>query len=52
MILASPNNARFQEEHIANFNPTFKKATTVDVVVKEGLLDAKNHTTVVFKNNT
>ncbi|KAK8261639.1 hypothetical protein V6Z11_D13G201400 [Gossypium hirsutum] len=41
-----------QKDHFLHFNPTFKEVTEVNVAVKEGILDAKNHTAVVFKENT
>ncbi|KAH1120984.1 hypothetical protein J1N35_004144 [Gossypium stocksii] len=37
-------------EHVVHFNPTFEENSFVNVEVKEGLLEAKNHLAVVFKN--
>ncbi|MBA0675082.1 hypothetical protein Goari_016643 [Gossypium aridum] len=50
MALSKSN--QFKKQHSLHFNPTFEEATMVDVVVNEGILDANNHTTVIFKNNT
>ncbi|MBA0811479.1 hypothetical protein Gohar_003376 [Gossypium harknessii] len=46
------NSTGFKEEHLFHFIPTFEEATVIDVAVKEGVLDATNHTAVIFKKNT
>ncbi|MBA0672731.1 hypothetical protein Goklo_029724 [Gossypium klotzschianum] len=50
MALSKSN--QFKKEQSLHFNPTFEEATMVDVVVNEGILDANNHTAVIFKDNT
>ncbi|MBA0821359.1 hypothetical protein Goarm_018222, partial [Gossypium armourianum] len=39
-----------QAEHVVHFNPDFEKNSFVNVEVKEGVLEAKNHSVVVFTN--
>ncbi|MBA0755699.1 hypothetical protein Gogos_021783 [Gossypium gossypioides] len=39
-----------QAKHVVHFNPTFEKNSFVNVEVKEGVLEARNHSTVAFKN--
>ncbi|MBA0569138.1 hypothetical protein Golob_006593 [Gossypium lobatum] len=46
------NSTGFKEEHLFHFIPTFEEATVIDVAAKEGVLDATNHTAVIFKKNT
>ncbi|MBA0626175.1 hypothetical protein Godav_003889 [Gossypium davidsonii] len=41
-----------QAEHVVHFNPTFEENSVIEVGVKENLLNAKNHSTVVFKKNS
>ncbi|KAK5818845.1 hypothetical protein PVK06_023791 [Gossypium arboreum] len=41
-----------QADHTLHFNPTFKENSFVNVEVKEGVLEAKNHSTVVFSNKS
>ncbi|MBA0717576.1 hypothetical protein Golax_005377, partial [Gossypium laxum] len=46
-----PFSLQKQAKHIVHFNPTFDESSFVNVAVKEGVLEAKNHSTVVFKNS-
>ncbi|MBA0847906.1 hypothetical protein Goshw_025443 [Gossypium schwendimanii] len=39
-----------QAKHVVHFNPTFEENSFVNVEVKEGVLEARNHSAVVFKN--
>ncbi|MFQ6667999.1 hypothetical protein Gotur_033834 [Gossypium turneri] len=41
-----------QAEHVVHFNPTFEENSVTEVGVKENLLNAKNHSAVVFKKNS
>ncbi|KAH1107463.1 hypothetical protein J1N35_011231 [Gossypium stocksii] len=48
----SSNSINNQEQHLVHFNPTFEGNSAINVVVKEGVLEATNHSVVVFKNNS
>ncbi|MFQ6648101.1 hypothetical protein Gotur_021107 [Gossypium turneri] len=39
-----------QAKHVVHFNPSFEENSFVNVEVKEGVLEARNHSAVVFKN--
>ncbi|MBA0568324.1 hypothetical protein Golob_005827 [Gossypium lobatum] len=41
-----------QAEYVVHFNPTFEESSFVNVAVKEGVLEAKNHLAVVLKNSS
>ncbi|KAK5775448.1 hypothetical protein PVK06_043342 [Gossypium arboreum] len=41
-----------QAQHVVHSNPTFEKSSFVNVEVKGGVLEAKNHSAVVFKRSS
>ncbi|KAH1057052.1 hypothetical protein J1N35_035117 [Gossypium stocksii] len=41
-----------QEQHMVHFNPTFEGSSTINVAVKKGVLEDKNHSAVVFKHSS
>ncbi|MFQ6642929.1 hypothetical protein Gotur_017174 [Gossypium turneri] len=41
-----------QAEHVVHFNPIFEESSLVNVTVKERVLEAKNHSTVVLKKSS
>ncbi|KAH1072668.1 hypothetical protein J1N35_024996 [Gossypium stocksii] len=47
-----PSSTQQQVQYIVYFNPTFKESSIVNVVVKDGVLEAKNHSAVVFKKSS
>ncbi|MBA0694111.1 hypothetical protein Goari_004436 [Gossypium aridum] len=48
----TPISFQKQAEYVVHFNPTFEESSFVNVAVKEGVLEAKNHLAVVLKNSS
>ncbi|MBA0662026.1 hypothetical protein Goklo_006228 [Gossypium klotzschianum] len=48
----TPISIQKQVEHVVHFNPIFKESSFVNVAVKEGVLEAKNHSAVVLKKSS
>ncbi|KAH1107797.1 hypothetical protein J1N35_011565 [Gossypium stocksii] len=46
-----PSSSHQQDQYFIHFNPTFEESSLVNVAIKDGVLDAKNHSTVVFKKS-
>ncbi|PPS13453.1 hypothetical protein GOBAR_AA07127 [Gossypium barbadense] len=52
-IINDANNRTLNPvNHIVHFNPAFEETSFVNVDVKEGVLDAKNHSAAVFSNRS
>ncbi|KAK5771113.1 hypothetical protein PVK06_047288 [Gossypium arboreum] len=52
-IINDANNRTLNPaNHIVHFNPAFEETSFVNVEVKEGVLDAKNHSAAVFSNRS
>ncbi|KAH1039541.1 hypothetical protein J1N35_041284 [Gossypium stocksii] len=41
-----------QEQHLVHFNPTFEGSSAINVAVKKGVLEDKNHSAIVFKHSS
>ncbi|PPS10083.1 hypothetical protein GOBAR_AA10557 [Gossypium barbadense] len=48
----TPTSVQKQAQPVVHFNPTFEENSFVNVAVKEGVLEAKNHSAMVFKRNS